>query len=121
MRYAERIPYVFVLDYLVGVDIRIKPMFGCFGIYAGPKLGLFLVKRDRPTLPGRSGDYQNGIYVATTAQYVEGLTPLFPNCEFQVLKDEKVWIYLSDVDRDFEQYAILACEMISSNDPRIGR
>ena len=38
MRYADKIPYAFILDYLIVVDVVINPMFGCYGIYSGRKL-----------------------------------------------------------------------------------
>jgi hypothetical protein len=120
MKQAEKIPYVFILDNLAGVDIIIKPMFGCYSIYAGAKLCLFLVSRDKPLIPnGRS--QQNGIYVATTTDWIDSLKIDFPGAEFDRLKDKKAWLYLSEAGTDFEKDAIKACEMISAFDARIGR
>lgn len=122
MRYADKIPYVFILEYLTGVDLTIKPMFGCYAIYLHGKLCLFLVQRDKPTIPGRvRPEEQNGIYVATTTDYAEGLKQIFKAAEFQMLKDKKVWIFLNEKSERFEQHAVRACEMIKSGDIRIGR
>ncbi len=118
-KYRGRLPYAFILDYLS--DIEIKAMFGCYGVYAGGKLCLFLVDRpagvDRPD----GEPMQNGIYIATTATHCDQLRPEFEGADFQQLKGGKVWIFVAADDARFEQYAVRACEMISSGDPRIGR
>ena len=121
MRYADKIPYVFVLDYLAAADIIIKPMFGCYSIYANSKLCLFLVNREQP-LKGPDGkSMQNGVYVATTADHSDELGKIFASAEFQFLKEKKVWIFISETSVKFEEYTIKACEMIGSRDARIGR
>lgn len=120
MKYADKIPYVFILDYLAGVDIVIKPMFGCYGIYAGTKLCLFLVRRDKPVIPNDRSD-QNGLYVATTTEHIDALKADFPSAEFDLLKDDKVWMFFLEGSSNFEEYSIRTCEMISAFDPRIGR
>jgi hypothetical protein len=120
MRYADKIPFVFILEYLPD-DIVVKPMFGCWGIYFGGKLVLFLQLRDRGVLPDRGDEYQNGVYAATSTRDIESLRIEFPDADFQQLKDEKVWIYFNDEAANFERYTTKVCEMITSNDPRIGR
>lgn len=121
MRYADKIPYVFILDYLAGVEIVIKPMFGCYGIYANSKLCLFLVDREQP-LKGPDGKpMQNGVYIATTTDHSDELEKIFADAEFQFLKEKKVWIFVSEAIEDFEVYVIKACEMIGSRDTQIGR
>jgi hypothetical protein len=120
-RYEDKIPFRFILDYLVGVDIIIKPMFGCHGIYANGRLCLFLMNRDRPLIRRESDPMQKGIYVATTTDHAEQLKRVFSDAEFELLKEKKVWIFISDTSEKFEQYVIAACGMISSGDPRIGR
>lgn len=114
VRYADKIPYVFILDYLSGVDIVIKPMFGCFGIYANGKLCLFLVRRE-------AGPMQKGVYIATTTEHCSQLKTDFAEAEFDQLKGDKVWIFISEASEMFERYVIKACEMISSRDARVGR
>jgi len=121
MRYADKIPYVFVLEHLTGIEIVIKPMFGCYGIYANGRLCLFLMRRERPLRRRENVPMQQGIYVATTTEHIGGLRPFFPLAEFEVLKAHKVWIFIAETLDKFEEYAITACEMISRGDQRIGR
>ncbi len=118
-KYRDRLPYGFILDYLT--EAEIKPMFGCHGVYEGGKLCLFLV--DRPAGVKRpDGDpMSNGIYIATTDIHAPALRSEFAGADFQQLKGGKVWIFVAADDARFEQYAIRACEMISSGDKRIGR
>ena len=121
MRYADKIPYQFVLDHLPD-DITIKPMFGCYGVYADGKLCLFMLRRDTPLMPRfmNAGD-QNGIYLATTAAHVTSLRPEFPDAAFQMLKGDKVWIFFSERSPGFEGSSMRACELINSRDKRVGR
>ncbi len=121
IRYADKIPYVFVLDHLNGVDILIKPMFGYYGIYAHGRLYLFLVSREKPIRRHDINPMQNGIYIATTTEHCTELRVVFPQAEFQMLKAGKVWIFVSELLDRFEEYTIAACEMISRSDHRIGR
>lgn len=121
MKYADKIPYVFILDHLIDADIVIKPMFGCYGIYSGGKLCLFLMNREKPLIRRESDPMQKGVYIATTADYTETLQPLFEKAEFELLKDKKVWIFASETLDEFECYVIKACELISRGDRRIGR
>lgn len=121
MRYADNIPYVFILDYLVDVDIVIKPMFGCYGIYANGKLCLFLMDREKPLIRREGEPMQKGVYVATVAEYLDELKKIFVDAEFELLKAGKVWIFVSETLGEFENYIIKACELISARDARIGR
>lgn len=122
MRYADKIPYVFILDYLIGIDITIKPMFGCHGIYAnGKQLCLFLMNRERPLIRREGKPMQKGVYIATTDDHTGDLTPMFAKAEFEILKDKKIWIFVSETLGEFEEYVIRACEMINAGDTRIGR
>jgi hypothetical protein len=121
MKYAGKIPYNFVLDYLTRIDIVIKPMFGCYGIYAGGKLCLFLMDRDKPLVRRVAEVLQKGIYVATVTDHVDLLKNVFPAAEFEMLKEGKVWMYVPEASAEFEEYVIRACELISAGDPRIGR
>lgn len=121
MQYADKIPYNFVLDYLTGVDIVIKPMFGCHGIYTRGKLCLFLMRRDKPLIRREKEDLQKGVYIATRGDHIESLKIDFPAAEFEILKEGKVWVFVSEDLPEFEAYVVRACEMISAGDPRIGR
>ncbi|HLA96063.1 MAG TPA: hypothetical protein VK612_10095 [Pyrinomonadaceae bacterium] len=85
MRYADKIPFVFILDYLPD-EVVIKPMFGCWSIYFDSKLVLFLQLRDRGVLPDRDDEYQNGVYAAASTEGIESLKDEFPVANFQQLK-----------------------------------
>jgi hypothetical protein len=121
MKYADKIPYNFVLDYLTGVDVVIKPMFGFYGIYTRGKLCICLIRREKPLRRREKEDLQKGVYIATTVDSVESLKTDFPSAEFEMLKEGKVWVFVSEDLSEFETYVVRACEMISAGDPRIGR
>jgi hypothetical protein len=120
MRHADKIPFVFVLDYLPD-DIVIKPMFGCYGIYSNGRLCLFLMNRERPLIRHEAEPMQNGVYIATTEGYVAELKRIFSEAEFEHLKAGKIWIFVSETLPEFEPNVIKACEMIAAGDARIGR
>lgn len=120
-KYAGKIPYGFILEHLLRDDIVIKPMFGCYAVYAGERLCLFLVERQDPLEPRSSGPKQNGVYIATTSTHTAGLMAEIPHARPQQLKGGKVWIFASSDLPEFEEYAVRACELISLGDARIGR
>lgn len=120
MRYADKIPFAFVLDYLSD-DIVIKPMFGCYGIYANGRLCLFLMNRERPLIRREAEPMQKGVYIATSEEHVPELKPMFPDAEFEYLKAGKIWIFVSETLPEFEANVIRACEMITAGDARMGR
>ncbi|MGB7070484.1 MAG: hypothetical protein WBD22_13405 [Pyrinomonadaceae bacterium] len=121
MRYADKIPYVFILDHLKVEGIVIKPMFGCFGIYSNGCLCMFLMNRVKPMIRRNADPMQNGVYIATMAAHTLELKSIFEKAEIQFLKGEKVWIFVSELLSEFEAYVITVCEMITACDPRIGR
>lgn len=120
MRYADKIPFAFVLDYLPD-DIVIKPMFGCYGIYANGRLCLFLMSRERPLIRRETKPMQKGVYIATSEEHLSELKQVFSEAEFEHLKAGKVWIFVSETLISFESIVIRACEMITAGDARIGR
>lgn len=121
MKYADKIPYNFVLDYLRGVDIVIKPMFGFYGLYTGGKLVLALIHQKKPMRGRESAPLQKGVYIATMVEHLDSLRTEFPAAKFDELKEGKVWIFVSETLAEFEEYTVRACEMISAGDVRIGR
>lgn len=121
IKYADKIPYVFVLDHLLAGDLMIKPMFGCFGVYVGNKLCLFLIDRKTPIGRSEGEPMENGVYIATTGSHETDLRPIFPDVDFQGLKGDKAWIFVPVDHPRFEEHVVKACEMISDNDKRIGR
>ncbi|HMJ09382.1 MAG TPA: hypothetical protein VK468_10280 [Pyrinomonadaceae bacterium] len=121
MKYADKIPYPFILDHLINIDPIIKPMFGCYGIYSDGKLCLFLMNRERPLARRKGNPMQKGVYIASTAADMSTLSYVFEKAEFEMLKSGKVWIFVSETLPEFEDHTIRACELISARDPRIGR
>ena len=121
IKYADRIPFAFLLDHILRDDIAIKPMFGCFALYAGGKLSLFLVDRDEPLVKPDGETMDNGVHVATTVEHVDSLKQDFVDAEFRMLKGGKVWMLIPSGHARFEDNVIRTCEMIDSHDPRIGR
>lgn len=120
MRYADKIPYNFVLDQLA-LDIVIKPMFGFYGIYSGGKLCLCLIRREKPLIRREKAPLQKGVYIATTVDHIGSLKTDFPAAEFEILKEGKVWVFVSEELPEFEAYVIRACDLINAGDARIGR
>ena len=121
MKFEDKVPYPFVLDYLTGVDLVIKPMFGSYAIYATAKLCLFMIKRNMPLKTPDDKELENGVYMATRTDCKTDLMKLFPGAQFQQLKGEKAWIYFDENDTHFETYCASACELIAKGDARIGR
>jgi len=110
-----------VLDHLTTVEVTIKPMFGCYGIYVDGRLCLFLMDREKPLIRREAEPMQKGIYVATIDAHLPSLRKIFRKAEFEMLKKGKVWIFISTELTEFENYVVTACELISNGDGRIGR
>lgn len=96
-------------------------MFGCYGIYAGGRLCLFVLDRERPLIRREAEPMQKGVYIATSEEHVDELKLLFPVAKFEYLKARKIWIFVSETLPEFESSVIRACEMIAAGDARIGR
>ena len=113
-RPRKRIPHEFVLEALTGLSPRTNPMFGCLAVYVGEKIVLIL--RDRKTA-------DDGVWLATTPEHHESLRAEFPNMRsIQVFgKDVTGWQVLPADAPDFEESALLACDLIAARDPRIGK
>uniref|UniRef100_Q02A52 TfoX N-terminal domain-containing protein n=1 Tax=Solibacter usitatus (strain Ellin6076) TaxID=234267 RepID=Q02A52_SOLUE len=113
-RPRKRIPHEFVLEALTGLSPRTNPMFGCLAVYVGEKIVLIL--RDRKTA-------DDGVWLATTPEHHESLRREFPNMRSIQVFGEKVtgWQVLPVDAPDFEESALLACELITARDPRIGK
>src|SRR5438132_9091019 len=107
--YEDKIPFRFILDYLVDVEIVIKPMFGCYGVYSKGRLCLFLMGRDEPIIRRDGQAMHKGVSIATSANYADQLKTVFPDAQFRLLKQDKVWIFVSAIIEPFEPYVIKAC------------
>ena len=114
------IPFEFILDYLLPVHATVKPSFGMFYIYAGPRL--LLILRERTNQPE-----MNGIWVPTNRNGLETLTVEFPALQpFPGLgpkekKSDAIWLVIHPDHDDFERTAIAICDLIAHRDSRIGR
>jgi hypothetical protein len=115
-RSNNRIPYRFVIEELEPIDPVIKPMFGCYSVYIGDKICLFLCDREKPP-------YRKGVWVATTPESYLSLAQEFSSTSS--VENPKIgkspWLLLPAAAVDFEEQAMHACEMILNRDPRIGR
>ena len=115
----KNVPFEFIFDYFIPIEITIKPMFGMFGVYVINKLVLMLSHR--------KGQYHyNGIWVATRKKYHESLINEIPALsKFQYMSGDSVdksqWLYLSEDNANFEAGAIRVAELIRKGDMRIGR
>jgi hypothetical protein len=65
----------------------------------------------------------NGVWLATTAEYHQSLRREFPNMRSIQLLGKEVtgWQVLPADAPDFESAALRACELIVARDPRIGK
>ena len=115
---ASKMAYDFVLDYLVSLNPKVKPMFGSHAVYVGEKI--MLITRDKET-----HEDDNGVWVATSKEHHESLKKDFPNIRTIHLlssgKGETDWRNLPSSSPDFEEAVIRICELISKGDERIGR
>lgn len=114
----HKIPFDFILDYLHPKKVSVKPMFGCYGLYANNKM-VFLL-RNRKIKPEK-----NGIWIATTPEYSESVSNALPSVHRDLKliekKSKNTWLLISAEDDNFETLAIKACEMITKGDKRIGK
>lgn len=112
----SKIPFEFVLEALDRIQPRVKPMFGCYAIYAGEKLVLILRQRTD------HGD-DNGVWVAALHEHHESLKKDFPCMRSVRLlgPSESVWQNIPLEEDDFEELVLKACRFILKGDARIGK
>ena len=113
---APSIPFDFVLEKLERLRPVVRPMFGCFAIYANEKMLLILRKK-------QTHDPDNGVWVATTPEYHETLRVIFPSLRAIKLFGSKAsaWQNLPEEADDFEESVDAVCELILKGDARIGK
>ena len=116
VRQRKAVPHEFVLDAIAAIAPATRSMFGCLAVYVGEKIVLIL--RDR-----RDGTADNGVWLATIQEHHESLRRQFPNMRSIQLFGKKVtdWQVLPADAPDFEEAALVACELIVAGDPRIGK
>lgn len=110
------IPFDFILDELDGLDVSVRPMFGCHAIYVGPKITLIVRERE-------SEKQDNGVWLATTVEHHQSLAKDFPSMRSIKLFETEVtgWQVLPSSSKDFERSVLKACALIRKGDPRIGK
>ena len=116
MKKKTSIPFEFVLEQLYSVNVEIRPMFGCFGVYVHNKIVLMLRKKT-------SSVRDNGVWVATDKEYHDSLKQIFPSMRTISVfgGKESNWQNLPADANDFEEMVMRACELILRGDNRIGR
>ena len=114
----KNIPFDFVLDYLIPLDITVKQLFGLWAIYVNEKI--MLIMRQRVDYPD-----SNGVWIATNQEHHKSLKIDLPSLRSitifsdGILETERQVIPV-DAD-DFEASVRKVCELIKHNDHRIGR
>ena len=116
MKKTAEIPFDFVLDRLAPCAPVVRPMFGCHAIYHGGKIVLILRKKAQ-------AKYDNGVWLATSAEHHASLKALFPRMRSIRLFGGKSssWQNIPEGADDFEESVLTACELVLKNDPRIGK
>jgi hypothetical protein len=116
LKIKKKASFAFVLDELSALGVRAKPMFGFVYVYLGEKLIMLL--RERENQPER-----NGVWLATTSEYLESLSREFPLLPRICVIDtgRNGWVFLPFKLQVFESYAFRACELVSEGDPRVGQ
>ena len=112
----SKIPFEFVLEELDRIQPRVKPMFGCYAIYAGEKLVLILRHRKDFT-------DDNGVWLAALHEHHASLKKEFPCLRTVRLlgSSETVWQNIPADEDDFEELVLHACQLILKGDVRIGK
>src|SRR5712675_1221066 len=113
-----KVPFEFVLESLLPLNPKVKPMFGAFAVYVGEKIMLILRHKDEH-------EEANGVWLATKSEHHSSLKKIFPSMRsIYLLSDGKAeieWQMLPADTGDFESSAIKVCELILRGDERIGR
>jgi hypothetical protein len=112
----KNIPFDFLFAYLPQ-SITISPAFGMHGVYLEDKIVLMLSQRQKtPT--------RNGVWIATYSKHHDSLIKDIPSAKpFKVnlTNTRSIWLFLPAISANFEQSALIVCELIARRDQRIGR
>jgi hypothetical protein len=114
----KNIPFNFVFDHLLPLDVTVKPMFGMWAIYLSEKI--LLILRQRSDQPDK-----NGVWVATNAEHHKSLKSELPSLRsifaYEGSDKDTEWQLLPVSTYDFEASVGKVCELIKSGDDRIGK
>lgn len=106
-------PFEFILDHLYPLEPFIRKMFGTHSVYIEEKI--YLAARQAKKNPE-----DNGLWIGTEIQHHQSLMSQFPSLCYLHSIPMKKWLLLPESADDFEESAILICELIKSGDPRVG-
>ncbi|GAB3934925.1 hypothetical protein [Mucilaginibacter myungsuensis] len=110
-------PFDFLLDYLPR-SVIVVPAIGMFYVYLNGKIVFIFRKTNK-------NPHHNGIWIAADRGAQDSLKADLPTITEFVFDEghavELGWLLLNESGEDFETDAIRLCEMVSQNDPRIGR
>jgi hypothetical protein len=114
----KNIPFNFVFDYLVPLEVIVKSMFGMFALYTNEKIILMLRQRKEDL-------GLNGVWIATSQEHHKSLKNDIPSLRaVSPVSDslaETGWQLIPHESSDFEKSVIKACELIKHGDRRIGK
>ena len=112
----KTVPFSFVLENLGSHEPVVKPMFGCYAVYIGPKI--YFLLRHKSAHPE-----VNGVWVVTTREHHSTLRKEFPSLgSVTVLgPGDTNWQMIHEDAPDFESSVLRICELVAKGDPRIGR
>ncbi|MDQ3047985.1 MAG: hypothetical protein M3R27_10585 [Bacteroidota bacterium] len=110
----KAIPFDFAIENLFSADPIVKPMFGAYAVYTGPRIVLILRDKD---------DVDSGVWLATTEEHHKSLKKDFPTMRSITIFGPGVssWQLLPKDDVDFETLVNKACSFILKGDVRIGK
>jgi hypothetical protein len=111
------IPFDFILEELAELNPRVKPMFGCYGVYVEDQIMMILREKKDKT------KRDDGVWLGTHVENHSELKKIFPKMRSIELfgTPPTAWQVLPVASADFENSVMKACEMIRQGDPRIGR
>jgi hypothetical protein len=114
----NNIPFNFIFDYLLPLQVTVKPMFGMYAVYAGEKILLMLRQQ-------KNNVETNGVWIATSVEHHQSLRKDLPSlCSIAINEKRSFdteWQMLPEGANDFETSVIKLCELIVHKDLRIGR
>lgn len=110
------VPHEFVLEAIASLEPTTRQMFGCLAVYVGEAIVMIL--RDKTDAPD-----DNGVWLATTREHHDSLRIDFPHMRSVRLLGPTVtnWQNLPADSPDFEDAALHACDLVLSEDKRIGK
>ena len=111
----KTIPFSFVLDILHSREPVVKPMFGCYAVYLGPRIVFILRHKADHT-------EANGVWFATSREHHPALKKEFPSLGPVTIlgSGETNWQMIYEHADDFESSVVRACELVVRGDSRIG-